>query len=239
MGTVHRARHLRLDRIVAVKFLSGPLAAEPEFQKRFEREARALAMLNHPSIVAVHDFGEDDGRAYIVMEYVEGRPLSELSPLPEARAREIAAEACSALTYAHSRGLVHRDVKPANILVGSDGRVKLGDFGIARLLGQEASGWTLTDPRGVAGTPHYMRPRLFGRGSDRGWTCTRSASSSTRWSQADRRSDTSTRCPEGSTPSCAVPSPRSRRGDTRAPRNCGASLPSASPAPRPSWGRTR
>jgi len=161
MGTVHKARHLRLDRIVAVKFLSGPLAAEPEFKKRFEREAKALAMLNHPSIVAVYDCGEDDGRAYIVMEYVEGRPLSELVPLPESRAREIATEVCEALTYAHSRGIVHRDVKPANILISNEGHVKIGDFGIARLLGQQTSGWTLTDPRGVAGTPHYIAPEAL------------------------------------------------------------------------------
>ncbi|HKC13298.1 MAG TPA: protein kinase, partial [Vicinamibacteria bacterium] len=106
MGTVYRARHLRLDRIVAVKFLAEPLASQPEFRRRLEREARALAMLNHPNIVAVYDFGEEGDRSYIVMEYVEGQPLSERLPLPEAMARDVAGQVCHALAYAHRQGIV-------------------------------------------------------------------------------------------------------------------------------------
>jgi serine/threonine-protein kinase len=167
MGVVYKARHLRLGRIVAVKFLSEPLARDAESRKRFEREARALAMLNHPGIVAVHDFGESDGQSYIVMEHVEGRPLSELVPLPEDRARRVVAEVCDALAHAHRLGIVHRDVKPANIFVGSDGRAKIGDFGIARPMDQVAGDWAVTSTGRVAGTPRYMAPEaLLGAAPD-------------------------------------------------------------------------
>ncbi len=157
MGTVHRAHHLRLDRPVAVKFLAEPLAAQPGFAERLRREARVLARLRHPGIVGVHDFGEQDGRGYIVMEYVDGQPLSRLLPLPVDRARAIALEVLDALSCAHAEGLVHRDVKPANVLIDADGRARLTDFGLARPL----AGWTLTTAGRVAGTPQYMAPELL------------------------------------------------------------------------------
>jgi eukaryotic-like serine/threonine-protein kinase len=157
MGTVHRAHHVRLDRPVAVKFLAEPLAAQPEFAERLRREARALARLSHPGIVGVHDYGEQDGRGYIVMEYVDGEPLSRLLPLPAERARAVALEVLDALACAHAAGMVHRDLKPANVLIDRSGRVKLTDFGLARPL----EGWTLTTAGRVAGTPQYMAPELL------------------------------------------------------------------------------
>jgi predicted Ser/Thr protein kinase len=161
MGTVYRARDPRLDRTVAVKFLAGPLAAHEESRKRFEREARALARLNHPAIVAVHDFGEEGDQAYIVMEHVAGKSLAELLPLPEARALDVALQICDGLAYAHRNGIVHRDIKPSNVLLDADGRVKITDFGVARLVGADAVGWTITDPAGAVGTPHYMAPEVL------------------------------------------------------------------------------
>jgi eukaryotic-like serine/threonine-protein kinase len=159
MGSVWRARHLRLGRDVAVKFLAEELLGQDDFALRFEREAQALARLSHPGIVAVHDFGREGERAYIVMEYVPGRPLSALLPLPPARAREVALQVLDALGYAHARGLVHRDVKPDNILVGDDGRVKVSDFGLARLAGPLDT--TVTTAGRVLGTPAYMAPEAL------------------------------------------------------------------------------
>ena len=158
MGSVYRARHLKLGRTVAVKFLPLDLAEQEEFRRRFEREARVLAMLNHPNIVAVHDFGEEDGQGYIVMEYVEGRPLSERLPVPADEAVRIALEVSDALEYAHGVGIVHRDIKPENILVDQGGRVKVADFGIARIVKADPAGWTVTTPDVALGTPHYMAP---------------------------------------------------------------------------------
>jgi eukaryotic-like serine/threonine-protein kinase len=165
MGTVWRARHLHLSRDVAVKFLAEELAAQPEFAARFEREAQALARLSHPGIVAVHDFGRDGDRPYIVMEYVPGQPLSALLPLPPERARTVALEVLAALAYAHAQGLVHRDVKPDNILVEDGGRVKVSDFGLARLSGAAPSGWTLTTAGRFVGTPAYMAPEAVTGGA--------------------------------------------------------------------------
>lgn len=161
MGSVYKARHRRLGHWVAVKLLTGELAAVPEFQTRFEREARALAMLSHPNIVTVHDFGNEGDVSYIVMEYIDGRPLSQLLPLPVPQAVQIAIQVCDALAFAHSKGIVHRDVKPENILVASDGRVKVSDFGIARMLGTDGRGWTVTTGDVVIGTPHYIAPEAL------------------------------------------------------------------------------
>jgi serine/threonine-protein kinase len=160
MGTVWKARHLRLGRIVAVKFLSEALAAQDEFAQRFEREAQALARLNHPRIVAVHDCGSDEGRPYIVMEYVDGAPLSEHLPLPADRVRAIGLDVLEALDYAHGQGIVHRDIKPQNVLVERQGRAKVTDFGIARLVG-DRSGITVTTAGRVVGTPAYMAPEAL------------------------------------------------------------------------------
>jgi eukaryotic-like serine/threonine-protein kinase len=161
MGAVYRARDVRLGRTVAVKFLPARLAAQPEFRKRFEREARALAMLNHPNIVAVYDVGQDDDQSYIVMEYVDGPPLAAQVPLPWKRAVEVALQVCDALAHAHGQGIVHRDIKPENILIDAAGRAKVADFGIARLMGPDAAAWMLTAPDHTAGTPHYLAPETL------------------------------------------------------------------------------
>ncbi len=161
MGSVWRARHRRLGRTVAVKFLPEALAAKPEFRARFEREARTLALLSHPNIVAVHDVGEDEGRPYIVMEFVAGKSLAELLPLAPERAAAVVAQAGDALAYAHGRGIVHRDVKPENILIDADGRVKVTDFGIARAAGPDGGGPALTATGERFGTPHYVAPEAM------------------------------------------------------------------------------
>ena len=158
MGSVYRARHLKLGRTVAVKFLPLDLAEQEEFRSRFEREARVLAMLNHPNIVAVHYFGEEDGQGFIVMEFVEGQPLTARLPMAAAEAVRVALQVCDALEYAHRQGVVHRDIKPENILVDGAGRVKVTDFGIARIVKAEGPRWTVTTPDMALGTPHYMAP---------------------------------------------------------------------------------
>jgi eukaryotic-like serine/threonine-protein kinase len=157
MGRVFRARHLRLERPVAVKFLPPELAADPAFEARFAREARALALLSHPHVVGVHDFGTTEaGDSYLVMELVPGGTLADRLPLPAAQAARVAAEICDGLAYAHAKGIVHRDIKPENVLFSDDGRAKVADFGIARL--SEPTGQPLTRPSLVLGTPAYMAP---------------------------------------------------------------------------------
>jgi eukaryotic-like serine/threonine-protein kinase len=161
MGHVWKARHRRLSRLVAVKFLAEPLAAQSDAERRFEREAQVLARLNHPGIVAVHDFGREGDRGYLVMEYVEGAPLSAALPLPPARAHAVALEVLAALAAAHRAGVVHRDVKPANILLDGGGHAKVTDFGLARLQpGRLDSAASTTQVR-VAGTPRYMAPEVL------------------------------------------------------------------------------
>jgi eukaryotic-like serine/threonine-protein kinase len=160
MGTVWKARHLRLGRMVAVKFLAPELAAQPDFERRLEREARALARLSHPAIVGVHDFGREDGVGYIVMEYVEGRPLSDVLPLPMDRALVVARQVLEALAYAHGRGVVHRDIKPENILLDGTGAVKVTDFGIARLVFGEGDPGITAVGR-LVGTPRYLAPEAL------------------------------------------------------------------------------
>jgi serine/threonine protein kinase len=163
MGTVLQATHKRLGRQVALKILPKELAARPEFGERFAREARALAALNHPNIVAVHDYGEVDGWHFVAMEYVEGvnlRQLLALGDLSPQEALRITPLLCAALQYAHERGVVHRDVKPENILVSVDGDVKIADFGLAKLRG-DAAGPALTRDSAVFGTPHYMAPEQW------------------------------------------------------------------------------
>jgi beta-lactam-binding protein with PASTA domain/predicted Ser/Thr protein kinase len=164
MAEVRRGRDIRLGRDVAIKTLRSDLARDPTFQSRFRREAQSAASLNHPSIVAVYDTGEDmhDGAVspYIVMEYVEGRTLrqvleSEGRLLPQ-RALEIMARICTALDQAHRAGIVHRDVKPGNVMLTPSGEVKVMDFGIARALTSTAS--TMTQTAAVIGTAHYLSP---------------------------------------------------------------------------------
>ena len=157
MVRVFRARHARLDRVVAVKLLPTALAVDSAFRARFEREARVLARLSHPHIVTVHDFGAlPDGSGYLVMELVAGGTLRQRLPLSLDSAERVTRELSSALAYAHARGVVHRDIKPENVLFDEQGRARLADFGIARLLADEQA--TLTAPHVVLGTPRYMAP---------------------------------------------------------------------------------
>ena len=158
MGQVYRARHVTLDRVCAVKILSAQLVADPVYRGRFLQEARAVARLNHPNIVTVYDAGVSDGNYYIAMQFVDGVSLNERlarGPLSLDEALEIIAPVAAALDYAHAQGLVHRDVKPGNILIGSDGHVFLADFGIARTVTQDVR---LTTSGMMVGTPAYMAP---------------------------------------------------------------------------------
>jgi serine/threonine-protein kinase len=159
MAVVYKAQDLALGRPVAVKILREPLTGDPDFLARFQQEARAAANLAHPNIVTVHDFGRDGGRNYIVMEYIEGKDLKTLikegSPFKPERALDLAIQICGGIGYAHRAGLVHCDVKPQNILVTADGRVKVTDFGIARALASLQPGET-TDV--VWGSPQYYSP---------------------------------------------------------------------------------
>ena len=164
MAEVLRGRDVRLGRDVAVKILRPDLARDPSFQARFRREAQAAAALNHPSIVAVYDTGEDTTNGavtpYIVMEYVEGRTLREVlqteGRLMPSRALEIVAEVCSALQYSHVAGIIHRDIKPANVMLTPRGEVKVMDFGIARAVTAAAA--TMTQTAAVIGTAQYLSP---------------------------------------------------------------------------------
>jgi serine/threonine-protein kinase len=165
MAEVHRGRDLRLNRDVAIKMLRADLARDSSFQARFRREAQAAAALNHPSIVAVYDTGEDHGPngvavPYIVMEYVEGQTLREVlraqGRLAPQRAMEITADICAALDFSHRNGIVHRDIKPGNVMITPRGAVKVMDFGIARALTD--TGATMTSTQQVIGTAQYLSP---------------------------------------------------------------------------------
>jgi len=158
MGVVYLARHTRLDRFVALKLLSPERSSE--LAARFEREVRMMAQFKHPNIVSLYDSGETpEGRLYLAMEYVEGATLAELIADPPASfdPRAIAIQVCDALAYAHGEGVVHRDIKPGNVLVDAGGRVKVADFGLARRLSAEES-MLLTTAGKVMGTPGYMAP---------------------------------------------------------------------------------
>jgi len=159
MAVVYKAQDLALGRLVAVKILREPHTNDPDFLARFQQEARAAANLAHPNIVTVHDFGRDGDRYYIVMEYIEGKDLKTLikegAPFKPDRALDIAIQICAGIGYAHRAGLVHCDVKPQNILVTSDGRVKVTDFGIAKAMASIQPGET-TDV--VWGSPQYYSP---------------------------------------------------------------------------------
>ena len=159
MASVWRAHDEVLARTVAVKVLHDHLAADEDFRERFRREAIAAAKLTHPNVVSLYDTGTDDGRVYLVMEFVEGRTLKDVIAdrgwLEPGQAAAIAERVARALDYAHERGLVHRDVKPANILIGDDGAVKVADFGIAKAEEAEAD---LTKTGMVLGTAAYVAP---------------------------------------------------------------------------------
>jgi predicted Ser/Thr protein kinase len=161
MGEVYKARQTRLDRLVALKILPAEAARSPGFPERFQREAQALARLSHPHVVGIYDFGDTDGLFYFLMEFVDGGNLRQLvrqGPCPPRRALQIVSEVCAALEYAHEEGVVHRDIKPENILLDRRGRVKIADFGLAKLLGPAAAGAPLTVSAQVMGTWNYMAP---------------------------------------------------------------------------------
>ena len=150
MGMIYKALQRQLNRPAALKILSPELARDPAFADRFSREAQALARLNHPNIVGVFDFGRAGCYYYFLMEYVDGvtlRTLIDRKELPPAETRRIVGEICDALQYAHDEGIVHRDIKPSNILIDKKGRVKIADFGLAKLAGND-------------------RPRHGGQGAD-------------------------------------------------------------------------
>src|SRR3954469_14530616 len=159
MSTVFRARDRQLDRRVAIKILHQRYLEDPEYVERFRREARAVARLSHPNIVTVIDRGEDDGRQYIVFEHVDGENLKELvqrsGRLPVRDAVELALAVADGLAFAHTHGLVHRDVKPQNVLLSREGGVKVTDFGIARSLDVEHG---VTQTGTVLGTGEYLAP---------------------------------------------------------------------------------
>src|SRR5262249_45879900 len=159
MGAVYKARQKKLDRLVALKILPPEPGRDPSFAERFAREAKALARLSHPNIVAVHDFGETSGLYYFIMEFVDGanlRQLMQATRLQPEEALRIVPQICDALQYAHEEDIVHRDIKPENILLDMKGRVKIADFGLAKLLGRAPIGFTLTGSHQIMGTPHYM-----------------------------------------------------------------------------------
>jgi tRNA A-37 threonylcarbamoyl transferase component Bud32 len=160
MGMVYKARQPRLDRIVALKILPMDSAPHPSFAERFNREAKALAKLNHPGIVNIYDFGQAGQYYYFVMEYVDGMNLRQLlnnQPVNSRQALELVVQICTALQYAHDEGVVHRDIKPENILITRKGQVKIADFGLAKLLGA-APDTALTMSKAAMGTLNYMAP---------------------------------------------------------------------------------
>lgn len=174
MGIVYKARQTQLDRFVALKILSPELVTDPRFADRFQREARALARLNHPNIVTIHDFGRAGDYYFLLMEYVDGATLRQVlqdGRMNPSEALAIVPSICEAMQYAHSQGIVHRDIKPENLLMDRQGRVKIADFGIARMLAptpEEVESAPPAETPTVAsdlltqecilGTPRYMAP---------------------------------------------------------------------------------
>ncbi|HHY71359.1 MAG TPA: Stk1 family PASTA domain-containing Ser/Thr kinase [Thermoanaerobacterales bacterium] len=158
MAVVYKARCNLLNRIVAIKVLKSEFAGDEDFVRRFRREAQAAASLSHPNIVGIYDVGEEDGLYYIVMEYVEGDTLKELikqrAPIPLTEVIEMGIQICDALECAHKNKIVHRDIKSQNIMITSDGRIKVTDFGIARATG----GATITNTGNVFGSVQYFSP---------------------------------------------------------------------------------
>ena len=178
MGAVYKARQKQLNRLVALKILPPGIGEDPAFAERFTREAQALAQLNHPGIVTLYEFGQADGLFYFQMEFVDGVNLRQLLRTGRVSAREalaIVPQICDALQFAHDQGLVHRDIKPENILLDRRGRVKVADFGLAKLVGSgsepmlagAASGSPeLTEAGKIMGTPSYMAPEQVGHPAD-------------------------------------------------------------------------
>lgn len=169
MGAVYKARQKELDRIVALKILPPNIGQDASFAERFSREAKALARLNHPNIVTIHDFGRADGLYFFLMEFVDGVNLRQLLNTSRVSTREalaIVPQICDALQFAHDQGIVHRDIKPENILLDRRGRVKVADFGLAKIIGGEdgalcgenQAAASCTEVGKIMGTPQYMSP---------------------------------------------------------------------------------
>ena len=193
MGEVYRARDTRLSRDVAIKVLPLHMAHDPDARARFEREAHAVAALNHPHIVTIFSIEEADGVRFLTMELVEGRTLDQMIPrggVSLAQFFDIAIALADALAAAHRKHLTHRDLKPANVMVSDDGRVKVLDFGLARSaepvhLDESETVVPLTKAGTILGTIPYMSPnRSKANRSIRGPTSSRSASCCTRWQPA-------------------------------------------------------
>jgi tRNA A-37 threonylcarbamoyl transferase component Bud32 len=166
MGIVYKARQKHLDRIVALKVLPPEISRDRSFADRFAREARALARLNHPNIVSIFDSGEADGLFYFVMEFVDGTNLRQSLQAKQISPREalaIVPVICDALQYAHDMGIVHRDIKPENVLLDKKGRVKIADFGLAKLINPTNPDVSLTQNGLMMGTPKYMAPEQMDR----------------------------------------------------------------------------
>jgi len=161
MGVVYKARQIELDRLVALKILPPRLAADPEFPRRFNREAQALASLDHSNIVRIHDVGREGELYFIVMEYVDGMNLRDLlvqKKLSPEQALRVVPQLCDALEYAHSRGVIHRDIKPENILLSRTGVAKIADFVLAKIVKDERAETSITQTNVVMGTADYMAP---------------------------------------------------------------------------------
>ncbi len=159
MGVVYQARHIRLNRLVALKMIRGGEFADDDDRQRFDTEASAIAQLQHPNIVALYDVGMHDGQPYLAMEFIDGVSLSQrvaLGPIASRRAAGYLEEMARAVHFAHGRGILHRDLKPANVLIDEQGNPKLTDFGLAKWMGVGSSGQTRTGA--VLGTPSYMSP---------------------------------------------------------------------------------
>ena len=159
MGTVYKGRQLSLDRIVAIKILHEKLSQRPKFVEQFQAEARAAGMLNHPNIIQVYDCGEEDGRQFFAMEYVDGLTLRQLlnkaGPLPIKEALRIASDMCRGIGFAHEKGIIHKDIKPENIMLTRDNVVKIADLGLAE---STAAAGSDQENRPIVGTPQYMPP---------------------------------------------------------------------------------
>ncbi|MHC4735202.1 MAG: protein kinase domain-containing protein [Planctomycetota bacterium] len=170
MGAVYKARQKQLERLVALKILPPEVGRDPAFAERFAREARSMAKLNHQYVVTLYEFGHtEDGLYYFLMEFVDGtdlRHLIQTGELGTDEALAIVPQVCEALQYAHEEGIVHRDIKPENILLDKKGRVKIADFGLARLLDRPATAFTLTQAGQRMGTPHYMAPEQIQGGHE-------------------------------------------------------------------------
>ena len=158
MATIYRATDTQLGRDVALKLLRPEYLRDPDFSSRFRQEAQAAASLSHPNVVTVYDYGEDPSGPYIVMELVDGEDLATIlrrsGALPPRQVARIGSGVARALAAAHARGLVHRDVKPGNVLIGTDGQVKVVDFGIARAIAEAQ----VTLPGTTLGSVHYFSP---------------------------------------------------------------------------------